>query len=171
MANLKIGVYSNVRRLIIKLIVCVFSGLSKGDCRPFVVDGKQVGVIRPDVLRQLALHPEVFCLRSSANTTTASSQEVVELNPAFRDYAERSSRVDEVLRKFRADQTFVTLKGWRDEVILVLHKSNINIYMQPEWYLKTPKCSHHSGPSINVYLFFVYQIRVYSLISESFDWL
>lgn len=41
--------------------------------------------------------------------------EIVELNPAFRDYDERSERVDAVLRAFKADQTFVTLRGWRDE--------------------------------------------------------
>lgn len=41
---------------------------------------------------------------------------IVELNPAFRDYNERTDHVDQVLRKFRQDDTFVALKGWRDEV-------------------------------------------------------
>lgn len=89
-----------------------FAGLYKGDCRPFIVDGKQVGVVRPDVLTQLAKYPEVFCLRRD------DRHEIVELNPAFRDYDERSERVDAILRAFKADQTFVTLKGWRDEVSL-----------------------------------------------------
>lgn len=43
-------------------------------------------------------------------------QDIVELNPAFRDYAERSENVDKVLRQFKKDGTFVTLKGWREEV-------------------------------------------------------
>lgn len=43
---------------------------------------------------------------------------VVELNPAFRDYNERTEHVDRVLRKFRQDVTFVALKGWRDEVCI-----------------------------------------------------
>lgn len=118
MNNFKIIYFSNFIYNVSSLLLplSLTPGLSKGDCRPFVVDGKQVGVIRPDVLQQLALHPEVFCLRSSGNNTN-TRQEVVELNPAFRDYAERSARVDEVLRKFRQEQTFVTLKGWRDEVI------------------------------------------------------
>lgn len=41
--------------------------------------------------------------------------EYVQLNPAFRDYAERSARVDEVLREWKAGGKFVTLRGWREE--------------------------------------------------------
>lgn len=41
--------------------------------------------------------------------------EYVQLNPAFRDYAERSARVDEVLREWKAGGKFVTLQGWREE--------------------------------------------------------
>ena len=43
-------------------------------------------------------------------------RDIVELNPAFRDYTERSENVDKVLRQFKKDGTFVTLKGWREEV-------------------------------------------------------
>lgn len=82
------------------------SGLQKGDCRPFVVAGEQVGLVRPEVAAQLARFPEVFLVGA----------DLVELNPAFRDYQERSARVDAVLRRFRADNAFVALKGWREEV-------------------------------------------------------
>lgn len=41
---------------------------------------------------------------------------MVELNPAFRDYNEKSENIDRVLRQFRDDDVFVTLRGWRDEV-------------------------------------------------------
>ena len=95
--------------------VCfLFAGLHKGDCRPFIVDGQQVGVVWPDVLKQLFKYPEVFCIQDWANT------KVVELNPAFRDYNEKSENVDRVLRKFRSDGVFVTLKGWREEVCCCL---------------------------------------------------
>lgn len=40
----------------------------------------------------------------------------VELNPAFRDYEERTSKVDGVLRELRKDRGIIALKGWRDEV-------------------------------------------------------
>ena len=39
----------------------------------------------------------------------------MQLNPAFRDYAERSARVEEVLREWRAGGKFITLRGWREE--------------------------------------------------------
>lgn len=44
----------------------------------------------------------------------------MELNPAFRDYEERSNKVDKVLRELRAENAFITLKGWRDEVRFVI---------------------------------------------------
>lgn len=41
--------------------------------------------------------------------------EYVQLNPAYRDYNERSMRMDEVLREWRAGGKFITLRGWREE--------------------------------------------------------
>lgn len=41
----------------------------------------------------------------------------VELNPAFRDYRERSGRIADVLQKLRKENEICALKGWRDEVI------------------------------------------------------
>lgn len=87
------------------------AGLYKGECRPFVVDGLQVGVVRPDILKELLKYPEIFVFREKAENR------IVELNPAYRDYNERSEQVDRILRQFRKDNVFVTLKGWRDEVI------------------------------------------------------
>lgn len=74
------------------------------------MDGLQVGVIRPDVLKELFKYPEVFVIKDNAKS------KVVELNPAFRDYNERTEHVDRVLRQFRKDDVFLALKGWRDEV-------------------------------------------------------
>lgn len=75
------------------------------------MDGLQVGVIRPDVLKELFKYPEVFVIKEKEKS------KVVELNPAFRDYNERTEQVDRVLRQFRQDDVFFALKGWRDEVI------------------------------------------------------
>lgn len=69
-----------------------------------------MGVIRPDVLKQLFRYPEVFVIRDNEKS------KVVELNPAFRDYNERTEHVDRVLRQLRQDNVFFALKGWRDEV-------------------------------------------------------
>ncbi|XP_014258449.1 uncharacterized protein YJR142W [Cimex lectularius] len=80
-------------------------GLQKGDYRPFVVGGEQVGLIGPDVSSALQDHPNVFHLDSHA----------VSLNPAFRDYKERSARMAEVLNQWRRAGRFEALNGWRDE--------------------------------------------------------
>lgn len=40
----------------------------------------------------------------------------VELNPAFRDYKERTLKVADILQKLRKDNEIIALKGWRDEV-------------------------------------------------------
>lgn len=68
------------------------------------------GVIRPDVLKELFKYPEVFVIKDT------DKSKVVQLNPAFRDYNEKTKIVDDLLRKFRQEGTFVALKGWRDEV-------------------------------------------------------
>lgn len=36
-----------------------FAGFQAAECKPFVVEGCQVGLIRPDVMRQLTNYPEV----------------------------------------------------------------------------------------------------------------
>lgn len=83
-----------------------FTGLQNGTSWPFIVAGKQVGLIRPDVLSKLTNYPEVFSIQKNCVT----------LNPAFRDYTERSAKIETILKECRAQGTFVTLKGWRDEV-------------------------------------------------------
>lgn len=38
-------------------------GLHAGECRAFVVDGQQVGLVRPDVVKEILNHPQVsVCL-------------------------------------------------------------------------------------------------------------
>lgn len=86
--------------------VFFFAGLQNGTSWPFIVAGKQVGLIRPDVLTKLTNYPEVFSIQKNCVT----------LNPAFRDYTERSAKIEAILKECRAQGTFVTLKGWRDEV-------------------------------------------------------
>lgn len=40
---------------------------------------------------------------------------MVELNPAFRDYNERTEQLEKVLRNLRSEGLFPALQGWRDE--------------------------------------------------------
>lgn len=111
----------------------MFLGILKGDCRPFLVDGKQVGLIRPDVFDQLLQYPEVFLYRESdvdgrvsnrllhrfvpvQSASLITIKGLIELNPAFRDYNERTQRVEEVLKELKDKDVFVALRGWRNEV-------------------------------------------------------
>lgn len=37
-----------------------FLGFHAGECRAFVVDGQQVGLVRPDVMKELLNYPQVI---------------------------------------------------------------------------------------------------------------
>nr|XP_013107327.1 unnamed protein product [Stomoxys calcitrans] len=96
------------------------NGFQKGDIRPFLVEGQQVGLIKSDVIKQLNKYPEVFCIRDCEYT----KQGIVELNPAFRDYSERTEKLDQVLRELRSKGLFSALQGWREEYYEVKAEHN-----------------------------------------------
>ncbi|KAJ8920272.1 hypothetical protein NQ315_011933 [Exocentrus adspersus] len=109
---------SQVFKLAEKFNCFYLTGLKSPDYKPFLVEGFQVGLIRPDVMKQLLKYPEVFCVSSG----------YVELNPAFRDYEERSTQVERVLKAIRAENALIALKGWRDEASISLFKFNNHCY-------------------------------------------
>lgn len=106
-----------------------------------------MGLIRPDVMSELLKYPEVFFIRdvpkngsnstfevcsvvtnASRQLSNLSYQTIVELNPAYRDYAERTEQVDAILRDMRTKGLFAAaLKGWRDEDYEVLSISNVSL--------------------------------------------
>lgn len=113
---------------------------------PFIICGQQVGFIRPEILKELLNFPEVFFvhdvpknseLEFEVNLTGfkvfkfnrfLSPQTIVELNPAYRNYSERSEKVDEMLREMRAKGLFPeALLGWRDECYEVLNQNNVSM--------------------------------------------
>ncbi|KAE9526851.1 hypothetical protein AGLY_013499 [Aphis glycines] len=91
------------------------NGLQKKECRAFIVDGIQVGLVRSTVTIELSRYPNVFIVNPNSVT----------LNPAFRDYDERSANIESVLKEMKEKKLFLTLKGWRDEVLT--HASFIDI--------------------------------------------
>lgn len=92
--------------------------LQRGNCTPFIIDGHQVGLIRSDIIKELEKYPDVFIFKQITGT------EVVELNPVFRNYDERSANVERVMQDLRAKDVFVTLRGWRDEVCYIPNNTN-----------------------------------------------
>ena len=77
-------------------------------CRPFFVGDKQVGLVQPNVLEAIRRHPEAFWEDPLSGN--------VWLNPSLKTYDERSERIDSVLRRWKEESLFITLKGWREEV-------------------------------------------------------
>lgn len=71
------------------------------------MDGIQVGLVRATVTTELKRYPNVFIVHPNSVT----------LNPAFRDYDERSEHIESVLKDMKDKKLFITLKGWRDEVL------------------------------------------------------
>lgn len=47
------------------LAIFFSAGLAKGECRLFVIDGQQVGLISQNVMEQLFKYPEVFCIKDA----------------------------------------------------------------------------------------------------------
>lgn len=80
-------------------------GFGKNQCKPFIVEGHQVGLVRTDFIDSFKEYPEVFEITSNS----------VVLNPAFRDFNERTKRVEGVLNECRRNNCFPALKGWRNE--------------------------------------------------------
>ena len=85
----------------------IFSPGDLQHCRPFLVCGKQVGVMQARVVEAACRHPDVFQMDSSG---------MISMHPALTTYEERSARINHVLSQWKEERLFVTLKGWRNEV-------------------------------------------------------
>lgn len=77
--------------------------------------------------------------------------EYVQLNPAFRDYTERSARIDEVLREWKANGKFVTLRGWREECHEVRAQFNTSPLLKMD---RSATCMYNK--SVVVFVYFVH---------------
>lgn len=81
---------------------------SRSKCFPFVVEGQQVGLIRPDIWQKLKSYTNIFRLEKT------SSSSVVHLEN-LGNVQERSAKLDYLLQELRDKNVFRTLSGWRDE--------------------------------------------------------
>ncbi|KAL1464307.1 hypothetical protein WDU94_003965 [Cyamophila willieti] len=97
---------SQILKLAQKFNNFYLNGFQSNEYLPFVIDGHQVGLIKPEVKKHLLSYPDIFTFQ--VNNT-------VHLNPSFHTYEARSKCLDQVLRELRTKNVFVALKGWRDE--------------------------------------------------------
>ena len=86
-------------------------GSSRDQCLPFVVAGQVVGIVRPDIVKELRAFPSVFCIKESPKSG-------VYLIPETMTEAERTDVVAGVLWELRQKNVLCSLRGWRDEVSL-----------------------------------------------------
>ncbi|GBN58793.1 Nudix hydrolase 24, chloroplastic [Araneus ventricosus] len=82
-------------------------GPHEGDCKEFFVGTEKVGIIRPDIWKELLHYSTIFQYDQAQNK--------VVLNPEWRTYDERSEKLDDLLRELRKKEIFSTLAGWRNE--------------------------------------------------------
>ncbi|CAF4777260.1 unnamed protein product [Pieris macdunnoughi] len=134
---------SEIAKLARKFNCFYLAGLHQGTCKPFLVGGHQVGLIRPDILKHLERFPEVFRVTGK----------YVELNPAFRDYKERSSRIAAVLQSLKKEGEICALKGWRDECFEVSTPFYHESLMEMDRSAICLFGIRNYGVSINGYLF------------------
>lgn len=89
-------------------------GSSQISCKPFLIAGQKVGLIRPDVLPHLEKHSDIFVIERDSRDSSNVIQ--VSLSPALITPQERTSKMEQFLLSMRQKDVFVSLKGWRDEV-------------------------------------------------------
>ena len=95
---------------------------------PFYVDDQRVGVVPKFFVEILKRFPSTFIVDDALETTSGSRQNKasVSLHPDLKTVAERSDRVDAVLREIRdggqAGGAAKCLAGWRDEHYVVSAK-------------------------------------------------
>lgn len=71
-----------------------------------------MGTIPPFVLPHLSNHPDVFDVVKKDDRSIGH----VALATELKTFEDRTNRVDYVMQKFRKDDVFKTLRGWRNEV-------------------------------------------------------
>ena len=96
----------------------IVAGSSKLSCKPFIVDGVQVGYISPHVSCYLRAYNHVFVV---VEGPTDGEILHVTLSPEIKTFTERTSKVAEVMMDLRQKDVFSTLKGWRDEASKFLY--------------------------------------------------
>ena len=102
-----------------KLDALYFQGSSRQFCKPFYIEDKHVGFIRPDVLQFVKEHPDVFDLHHNSQTGEIIK---IQLSLELKTFEERTEKLAAVLQQWRQeDEDLISLAGWRDEVINTLY--------------------------------------------------
>lgn len=105
---------TKIKSLLTGLNNFALSESSRNLCLPFMVNNSQVGYISPKVVLLLQNYPNVFEISSSH----------VKFTSKLTTYESRSKAIANVLEELRKNDSYISLKLWRDELYQV--KSNYN---------------------------------------------
>ena len=98
-----------------------FPGSSRKDCVGFFIDGTQVGFMRPAIVQKFKQFPDVFdVLEKSSGGGEVGKPAGVHLSQSLTTPDERTAAVNAVVEKLRDQQELVTLRGWYDEVLMIM---------------------------------------------------
>ncbi|KAH9496342.1 hypothetical protein Btru_010658 [Bulinus truncatus] len=102
--------------------VTVKDALDRG-CKPFYVDNKMIGLIRPDFWKHLQHYKDVL-VNVEINTDMAETnyKPGVHLSSTFKTYKERTNALKGMLEDLRQKDVITALRGWRDENYSVSQK-------------------------------------------------
>ncbi|KAH3877957.1 hypothetical protein DPMN_001836, partial [Dreissena polymorpha] len=90
-------------------------------CIPFYIDGKRVGIISPEVFKELETYPDVFkVVETSPNNHNHVKymnmvHKAVYLDERFTTPEDKTEAFNKVLLDMREKDKFFSLRGWRNE--------------------------------------------------------
>lgn len=101
----------NFNSIVVACNSFLLASSSRRSCRPFIIDGVTVGLIRPDFAPKILENTKVFTQESP----TGAISFVAELDTLEK----RSKEMGVALQQWREQGTFECLKGWRGETYWV----------------------------------------------------
>ena len=91
----------------------LLKGSSRRSCRPFVVDGVTVGLVRPDFAKAILKSGDVFV------SSETDPRRPISFAPALVSREQRTAAMAAMLEEWRRQDLFECLRGWRNETYWV----------------------------------------------------
>ncbi|XP_059179434.1 uncharacterized protein LOC131958427 [Physella acuta] len=111
---------NNFAKAILKLLkrlnkVNLDEALHRG-CKPFYVENKQVGLIRPDFLTHLKHYTEELqIVEEDSYANKNGNKPGVHLSSKYHSYKEKTEAMNRLLENLREKDVILALRGWRNE--------------------------------------------------------
>ncbi|KAK7102107.1 uncharacterized protein [Littorina saxatilis] len=114
--------FSN-RKLVDKCNSFFQEGSSRKDCVGFFLEGDQVGLVRPEIVKKLKKFPDVFDIVEKGGGRRQASRSVgVHVSPSLTTQRDRTEAVNSALEKLRDKRELVALQMWQDDRNIPIYK-------------------------------------------------